>query len=365
MNRNDRLTNLRRAFSLIELLCVIAIIGLLIGMTLPAIQAVRESARSLSCRNNLRNFALGIAQFESAMSKLPPGTMSFEPIRTDDLLGNYYEYAENPSYQFFWKKTQNISWAAYILPFFEEASVRDQFPQEVFSWTDHVRMPIDFPPVREAISNHLAFAYCPSDNLREEIETGQVAAAVRAQPSVAISRDIQFNLGEPDGFLTEDKPVVPELSGKFGGTNYLGCCGVFSSASHPSVRPVGYSGALICGRALAMKAVIDGLSNTVLIGESLGTIHDGNRTEAYSWAFGGVARGRGHTAWLENFSMGHYFLSDSKFSYRNGFGSRHPLSVNVAFADGSVHSIHRGISVQTWYSLCGRDDGAKISLGDF
>ena len=49
----------RKAFTLVELLVVIAIIGVLIGLLLPAVQAAREAARRASCVSNLKQLALG------------------------------------------------------------------------------------------------------------------------------------------------------------------------------------------------------------------------------------------------------------------------------------------------------------------
>jgi len=63
----------RRGWTLIELLSVAAILGLLVSLTMPAVQSARESARRTQCRSQLRQIGLGLAQYETAHGMFPPG----------------------------------------------------------------------------------------------------------------------------------------------------------------------------------------------------------------------------------------------------------------------------------------------------
>jgi prepilin-type N-terminal cleavage/methylation domain-containing protein len=112
-----RASNNRGAFTLVELLVVIAVIGILMAVLLPAIQAARESARRSQCLNNLMQIGLALQSYSDSHHRLPPASTSAVDV-------GIWNYETNPSIHVH-------SFASLILPFLEDSSLHASINYDV------------------------------------------------------------------------------------------------------------------------------------------------------------------------------------------------------------------------------------------
>ena len=110
-----------RGFTLVELLTVIGIVGVVIALLLPAVQAAREAARRAQCSNNFKQVGLALHSYHDTHRTFPPGMIYWMSSWTRNECGP--QWVPRPPQSSSW---YGLGWAAFILPYMEQDAIFDQ-----------------------------------------------------------------------------------------------------------------------------------------------------------------------------------------------------------------------------------------------
>jgi len=329
---------------------VIAIIGVLIALLLPAVQAAREAARRAQCLNNLKQLALGCLNFESARGKFPQGNA--------------------PSGTF--PEGGNTSWMFQALAYTEQSGLYDQIV-ETGSLSNAVSQGV--------LPARLPLARCPSDGWHRT--DGRLHNYVG-------NTGPQCN-NPPSGY---DSPFQIHCNGQI--SSGTGVPPALDPPTHPGYGPSASWGSDFTdhspldlsmargmftrgGTTICMSDVRDGASNTLLLGELLTEESEFQRyNSGQGWA-GGNYVAQGQTIqpinwWIDPVpddadwsTQSSYPCDDPNHCLWNwavtwGFKSHHPGGTNFAMTDGSVRFVSQTIDHRTYQYLGCRHDGQPVSL---
>ena len=313
----------KRGFTVPELLSVVAVIGVLVALLLPAVQAAREQARKLQCQNNLRQLGIGLSHYQFLYKTLPPGAVSVTvPISVENA-------------------PEGIGWAGQILPQMGEQSIYLLVNSE--------------QPLRSFLSE--------SSQTDEAVPETDVAATFAVDSSGAAARKFAIPAHPALKFL--QCPSSNWGAGKDWYSGYAGC----HSSSEKSID-ADADGLLYANSSESLEAIPDGSSNTLLLGEV------SERLSGLGWLFGdrGTLR-NGLPLDLEHKASGLQQQPAElagktdvekealriRFALEvGGFASKHSYEVNFLVVDGSVRGLSRQIDGVILRQLISRADGGGV-----
>ena len=321
----------RRAFTLVELLVVISIIGILMSIIIPAVQMAKEAARQSECKNNVKQLSTAMATYEAQTQRLPCNW-------GDPLASNI----------------GGASWITMILPFCEASATYSQID---------MTQPISYVDAASGVNNLLAartdqvLLKCPSDTYR-----GDFAPLVKGQvlaPATSVAVTAYKGCGGSNWEYTEyrnrkaDARPDPNVDQGFGGKNATQYDGL--------VYPDGMLGAnrgSTAPKHLRTMEIQDGLSNTFAIGEACPMYSNWSawyHPESCSatcamppnYVPEGKRRGTYRDVQEENYS----------------FSSKHPGLVIMGLHGGSVTKVSDDIDIRVWRALS-TIDGRETTFED-
>jgi prepilin-type N-terminal cleavage/methylation domain-containing protein/prepilin-type processing-associated H-X9-DG protein len=312
----------RPAFTLVELLVVIAIIGILIAMTLPAINATRETARRSQCLQNMSQLGIALQNYQMAHEVLPSGTI--------DKQGPIHSVASG----------DHRSWIIHLLPYLEELPAYHHLDQAAGVYS----------PINDVVRNTpIAVLQCPSDP--------NSPGTPPVSNYVAVHHDVEA-------------PIDVDNHGTFFLNSHLRYDDITDGPSHT----------LFLGEKLCDSGDLGWLSGTRATLRNTGTPLNTPLPPALL----GVSPAPTNSPAAESPNTAPPTDSppantDSDASaapaapapttpalpadltlYVGGFASSHPAGANFAFGDGSVRFITETINLQILQQLANRADGKLL-----
>jgi prepilin-type N-terminal cleavage/methylation domain-containing protein len=305
-------------FTLVELLVVITIIGVLLGLLLPAVQNSREAGRRTDCQNHLKQLGLATLSHQAAQGQFPSGGWGFLWVGDPD-----------PGYGV----EQPGGWVYNLLPYVEQSALRDLGMKT----TGAAKM----TALTEVVQSPLALLNCPTRR-RAALYPYDMSWPPRNYNNVAMvaKSDYAINAGDvvcpggpgPLSLQDGDRPDYPWAD--------------FSAAT----------GICYLRSQVRIDDVSDGTSNTYCIGEKFCMTKgkdDGDDQSMY------VGYDLDTFRWTQPDSPP---VRDSPEYAPYSFGSAHVSGCNFVFADGSVHLIRYDIDPVVHRRLGNRRDGMAVDF---
>lgn len=318
---------------------MIAILGIVMALLLPAVQGAREAARRSQCSNNLKQIALAVLTYHSGHDAFPPGGTSAIPA--GDELCTKTGISLNVH--------TRAPWTVLVLPQLEEQSRYDKFN---FNVSFNGWMPDDGPS--------------PTSPNRAEQERPNPRFQCPSDPNSTPNAANNNYFGVQGGGGVTRRGIVSDTEG---------CSG------ENTTWVFYHNGIFQHGSSIGMAHVRDGASNTFLIGEQryqrtlpqaaldpmpnsqwAGTWASGYRTNGGANGTGPWSRPNNVAAAQESINFSRAAQGLNSFDTR-AFGSFHAGGCHFALADGSAHVVSDTIDLATYRSLAHRHD--RLPPGGF
>jgi prepilin-type processing-associated H-X9-DG protein len=333
---------------LVELLVVITIIGILIALLLPAVQAAREAARRVQCSNHLKQLALGALAHESANGYLPSE-------------GWGVDFVGDPDRGF--GRRQPGGWAFNVLPFIEMQDLHDLG----LGQTDTT---LRAAAIVQRLTTPLAVLSCPTRRSPVLYPSTHSMAFNYAVGTQASSQGLPGLVGKIDYACNAGTTVDSNMPG---GPSDVVTGDTWSAGSWTGQAHTKDTGVMFMHSAIKLAEITDGASNTYMIGEKYcmpdhyfdgaSNWDDQSWDTAADWdtmRFTGSAIPPNDSSFLANNQD--YFPSQDTPGLGQGlaFGSAHSDGFYMAFCDGSVQFIRYTIDSAVHWYLGNRSDEQPV-----